>query len=480
MITKLIPTVNRFIPFTLVALCAIAVLVSPYKAFADTAYLVYAGPIGGGNADTVQTVNSVDLWANGDFHNAHGLYIFHLDYADATTIHGNPDWVTGGGATGVPPFTDNNLVTTLSGGNSFYPNVASPGEYVAYWSSGNTANQQSYCFFDWDGSGVNLSHCGTPPGGGGDPCDSGDTRICGFTPENGDVVTGPDVTFTLDAWLASQDLTGNDRIRVFLHNIDQNVLLLGFLSNNDKILLDEKFFNGEDGHFAFSTTTPLADGNYRIEAYIDRQVFFGWFLNPFAGGHQDISKQFIVGSSTFIGNLSQNGFNILNGTLASSTATSSLALVAQCNPLGSYGFNMVNCLAGLFIPDANQVNTTITSMRDGILTRLPWGYFTRFAVILSSTATSSLPSYTVEFAQNTASDTTTLSFDPGDMLAGGGSLVNSIHDPYNNKTLRDIFEPIVQLVVGLMVLFTIVADLTGSHKDSANSPGDVASKRRRS
>lgn len=466
MINKLIPIVNRFIPFTLVLLCAISFIL-PSTAFASTQYYYYSSYAWGGLSleyplttvssvgtasldginDQVARVNSIGTTTTPDIH--------------VTNIH---DYGSSGGPYSIDATADlagqpagNYIIMGKDSGNPYF----------------------GYCFFTWDGSAGDFTHCGTPPATP-DACDSGDTRICGFTPENNSVVTGPDVDFTFDAWLAAADLGPGERIKVRLHNIDQNVLLLGFLSNNDTYIINRTFIPGEDGHYSYSTTTPLADGNYRLEAWIEKTIFFGWIKNPFDSTQdQVISKQFIVGTSTLIGNLTQNGFNILNGTLVGESATSSLALVAQCNPLGAYGFNMVNCLAGLFIPDSAQVSATIQGMRDGILTRLPWGYFTRFATILGSTATTSLPSYTVEFAQNTAGDTTTLAFDPGDMLAGGGALVDSIHDPYNNKTLKDIFEPIVQLVVALLVLFTIVSDLTGSHKDSASSPGDIASKRRR-
>lgn len=320
-----------------------------------------------------------------------------------------------------------------------------------------------------------------PPG---DDCSDGITRLCGFTPENDTVLEATDgfaeVPFTLDAWINSEDVGATKRVKVRLHNIDQNVLLLGFASPGDVYLLNETLGDGEDGHFSFATTTTLASGNYRLEAWIEKTIFFGFLQNPFGDDNdQVISKQFIVGEGTYIGNLSQNGFNILNGEINSRSATSSLALVARCNPLGTYGFDMIDCLSGLFVPDANQLQVITTSARDGILTRMPWGYITRSVVILSGTATSTLPSFTTTFAQNNASDTTTLTFNPGDMLAGGGALLDSIEDPYTGATARTVFEPMIKLAVALMVILTIFADITGSHRHHAESPGEVAARRKR-
>ncbi len=49
------------------------------------------------------------------------------------------------------------------------------------------------------------------------------------------------------------------------------------------------------------------------------------------------------------------------------------------------------------------------------------------------------------------------------MLAGGSVLLDSIDDPIYGKNARDIFTPIIQLVVALAVIFGIIADLTKSH-----------------
>lgn len=312
---------------------------------------------------------------------------------------------------------------------------------------------------------------GVPP----TPCSSGETRLCDFTPEEGDSLpSGDPVVFSVQAYVNDDDIGSLTNVVIKLHNIDQNVLLASFLSPSDIVLLNEDIDSG--GQFNFSTTTFIGDGNYRLEASIRRKFFFDWITVPGSSINQTLSHQFVIGSSTFIGNLTQNGFAILNGQLASSTATSSIALVAQCNPLGD--FNMTNCLSGLFIPDAGQVQTTLAGARDGIITRMPWGYITRFVNIVSATTTSPLPTWEVEVAMNTASDTTTFSFDPGDMLAGAGALLASTTDPHSGLNIRQILEPLVQLAIGIAVIFTIVSDITGSHRHGGESPADDPRRRR--
>ncbi len=117
-------------------------------------------------------------------------------------------------------------------------------------------------------------------------------------------------------------------------------------------------------------------------------------------------------------------------------------------------------------------------MKDGILVRVPWGYATRFITILANPATSTLPTFTTTIQIGAGSDmtpeTTELTFDIGDMVTGGAALLASIEDPNHGKTAREIFEPIIKLVVALSVIITIVMDLMGSHKHAQeNNKGNV-------
>lgn len=514
MIPKTIPTVHRFIPFLFALIC---VSIFPLFAHADVVQPDHSEDtsniwnesimqgLGTGLEGTISAGSGIWFNSPGGSPGAanYSIRAFDTEAAYQECI----DAIDCGSTPGVDGFVGNTNISMsgVSSGIQFRDSSTGFSFNPAYWyvlrvgatnwynpeyalGSATDTYANGYCFVFFDNGAhpscdgvadLNFTFIGVTNGGGGDACESGYTRICGFTPENGEVLTGPDIEFTLKAWIDEQDVSGDRRVRIRLHNIDQNVLLLGFFSNNDIWLLDEKLEEGESGEFNFATTTPLADGNYRIEAWLTRTVFFGWIKNPFDNNaDQVISKQFIVGAPTFIGNLTQNGFNILNGTMASSTATSSLALVAQCSPFADAGFNMVNCLSGLLIPDSNQIQQTIQGARDGILSRLPWGYFTRFAEIMSNTATSTLPSWNVTVALNNADDTTNLAFNPAEMLAGGAALVDTIADPYYGKTARDIFEPMIQLSVAFMVILTLAADITSSHKHDS-SPGDVAARRKK-
>lgn len=536
MLAKVIPIVHRFIPFTFALSCALFFVLIPGKVHAENLFVsptpnttVPAADLNAYHAFSVNSVQDITFLVNGNSPigvtgTVNSFTVLLVD-TPSTSYTNTASWGLEGCS----------VAWTYSSGSwhcsgthttSYGGTISVSGQYYTLTlTSPVTLNSAYYYYVQYrysnqPGGGVYDHTMGTVSGTSGgtcntlyydlnfynsiDPrcstgtltnvyvvlsgsggfvppvgeCESGDTRICAFTPENGTTVTGPNVDFTLEYYVSPSDIGGFidtvSDVTIKLHNIDQNVLLFGFLSDSDIVLYNEVATTS--GKFTFATTTALADGNYRLEASIKRKFFFNWVTVPFNNVNQTISKQFIVGTPSFIGTLTQNGFSILNGVATSSTATSSIALVAQCNPLGS--FDMTNCLFGLFVPDSGQINTVVQGARDGILTRIPWGYFVRTYDILASSSTSTLPTFTATVALNTASDTTEIAIDPGDMFTGGAALLASVHDPYNDKTARDIFEPIVKMTIALLVVLTIYADVTGSHKHHSET-ADIGSRRRR-
>lgn len=336
-----------------------------------------------------------------------------------------------------------------------------------------------HCYIDT----INDRHCTISNFGGGRPgliyfainggsenipldCNTNPTsRILNFLPNDGVLVDNP-VEFGINACINEEDLGIISGINITLHNIDQNVLLLSEFSPSDIYLLREESIE-TPGLFSYSTTTTLGYGNYRIEACIKRSYFFGFIINPLSSINDCQSHQFIVGEPTFIGNISQTIYGETNDFLNGLTATSSAALAATCNPIGG-NFGIRECISFLLIPSAGDLQNTMQTARTGILSRAPWGYVNRVYTIFSNTATSTLPSFTASIqvgAGNTETpEITTITIDPGDMIAGGGALLDSIRDPITDKSPRDVFEPMVQLTIALGVLFTIITDLVSSHR----------------
>ena len=294
------------------------------------------------------------------------------------------------------------------------------------------------------------------------------TRIIDFIPHDSATTTNP-VTFSLDAYVNPSDIGTFQGVDFSIYNLDQNISFTIFdpISSQSKYILAPTSAT-TSGEYFFSTSTILAEGNYMATAKLER-TDLGFLKNPFSSINETQKHMFVVGQPTYEGNMQQQRQREIDALLASSTATTTQASANTCNPLG--GFNAIYCIQFLFTPDSKYLGDQIQSLRDNFLNRVPWGYLTRFAQILSSSATSSLPTYTVVLQEGSASATTSLTFDPGDMLAGGASLLDSIQDPINGKNDKDVFEPMVLLGIALMVLLTIVADITGSHRHQADVKG---------
>lgn len=175
-----------------------------------------------------------------------------------------------------------------------------------------------------------------------------------------------------------------------------------------------------------------------------------------------LSNKTLTSTSTsfIIGELSQT-----ERVVASSTSFLKEVLqdedVASCNPLSGH-FDILRCLALLFVPDKDSITLVLSALHDNLLTLAPWGYLTRFAEIMTNNATSTLPTFTATFLTG-ANATTSLTFDMNDMLAGGSNLLDSIKDPNTGQNAKDIVLPIVQLIVFSGVVFYIVRDITHIH-----------------
>ena len=344
-------------------------------------------------------------------------------------------------------------------GNEYFHGLASDGGAVsqAYGASlaeliGNDAGSPVTYF----GS-VNYSLCDTagvcPLGS---PSVDTTSRIVSFTPEDGATTTSP-VTFTSHFYVSPADV-GTVGMYISLHNIDQNVLLFGLLSPNDIVLFSG--YATTTGDVYYSTTTPIGDGNYRIQAKL-----FNAINNPLGGElnlgvlwgiNKSESHQFIVGQETYIGHISQQSYRELSQAYASTSATSTIANASNCNPLGS--FDTIKCVSFLLIPDANSVAESVAYFKDNTLNHAPWGYFKRVNDIMSATSTVDFPSWTVHPAYYQDPDFY-MSVNPTDMIAGGGALLDAIHDPIYGKNWRDVFTPIIQLIIGLITVVIIFFDI---------------------
>ena len=221
------------------------------------------------------------------------------------------------------------------------------------------------------------------------PPANGISQVTSFSPADGTTTQSTTVTFTYQAYINPNDIG-------FFLGKQMTFYVQGQPVGLGTYFLD-KVQATTSGYFNFSTTTVMSPGNYILNACLEDSELGGLVggfdnLNPWANPCQ--YHQFVVGTSTFIGNLFQNGVTAVQGQLNNIAATSSLAVLSNsCNPFS--GFDIVQCFYALLIPTSSQMQDTMNSFYSDFLTRVPWGYGSVAVADLlgyGTTATTSLSS----------------------------------------------------------------------------------------
>ncbi len=301
------------------------------------------------------------------------------------------------------------------------------------------------------------------------------THIVSFTPPDGFVATTTEATTTVDfnihIYISPNDIGNFLTVKIQYKNIDQNTILNAPCTSIDiagtcspytfDIFKDTATSSGD---FYYASTTVLKRGNYRVEASLSTATqLFGLNLGffTFLGAQNETQDhQFIVGSSTFIGNISQNLYKDLNSFFNTLPATTTEAMAASCNPIGG-SFDVRSCFAFLLIPDAGQLSDAMTNLRKGVFQKMPFGYVTRVVDLLATTSTSSLPilSYTFQSDSPLAGDAIT--FDVSGYMTQAAVISSQMTSNTDHKTVWQIFETPVKLFIYLVLIFAMMRDVTG-------------------
>ena len=229
------------------------------------------------------------------------------------------------------------------------------------------------------------------------------------------------------------------------------------------------------GSSSFATTTTFAFGGKWFATY---QITSPTFLSsiPFIGGYFNPASEAATTTSFVVGALTQLDQAIAIGqTAVASYAVygvnaTNTAVEIYCNPLSTDGkFSIVSCLGILIIPSSSDLLNVWNALYAAVLQRAPWGYLTRFFTIMSSTATTTLPVINIEtpLGRPGSPEYTdgSFHFDPNDMLAGGATLLNTVHTSFGGDLdVQQVFEPFVDLTIALAVLMAIIHDLLGLSK----------------
>jgi len=256
-----------------------------------------------------------------------------------------------------------------------------------------------------------------------------------------------------------------DTIKINLWTRDENSVLsrLVFTYQTD---LYTVHFNGtatSTGFWRYSSTTMLADGNYTVQFSLGNSTLGGLVPNPFGGDTQVLTHQFTVGTSTFLGNLNQTIGQDIEDILQGKTSTSTAVLLSRCKPWSEAGFDVVDCLSGLMIPDKGKMEELFEDFKQGIVYKFPWGYGFRFFALATGATTSTPPvlGFSVpddEFFPPSLRNKA-VSFDPWQALSSTSPLTTA--DGFGQGNLMDTVMPYWNIIIYGMVVFGVSHKVLG-------------------
>jgi len=300
--------------------------------------------------------------------------------------------------------------------------------------------------------------------------DFGTTRIISLDPSQASTTPSGNAVYIHARAFFAEESTFWDTININIWTRDENSVLsrLTFAYQTDLYTIYINQNATTTGLWTFSSTTPLSDGNYTIQFTLSNSTLGGLVPNPFGGDVQTVTHQFTVGTSTFIGQLNQTIGQEIEDILSGKTSTSTAVLLAHCKPWSNAGFDIVDCLSGLLIPDKGKMTELFQDFRAGIVYKFPWGYGFRFFALATASSSSTPPSLVftvpddVYFPESLRSKS--VSLNPWNALSSTSPLTTS--DGFGEGNLLDTVMPYWNIIVYGMVVFGVVHRILGHrHKD---------------
>lgn len=203
------------------------------------------------------------------------------------------------------------------------------------------------------------------------------------------------------------------------------------------------------------TTTGVTVGDYR--------VISPSFLSTISLGL--INPDVLIASSTTFTVVQKTGLDIAlesNGqNLVSALITGTTTLpVLQCDP-NPVTFNLTLCLISVIVPPSPVLKADLEELKSNS----PFGWLYRVVSLMASQATSTLPvlSYTFPVSRGPMSGMT-IEFDTGEYMTRASNFVNNeaMSDVTGDqKSVWEILQPIVDLLIYLVLFFAMFHDLSG-------------------
>lgn len=303
-------------------------------------------------------------------------------------------------------------------------------------------------------------------------CDT--SRIDSVDPVNFQTIATSSLPYDFNVlgYISPGDYRDGARVMIKLdRNTDQQAV--GSSLAFDSAFGNKNYFPVSLGNFSVGTSSDDLDLGARIglyNAYYELQTpkfslfGFSFFYETVVA----TSTRFTIGTTTALDNIQLAQEEYLQGLIDAEggdpLAACHFSLFDSALDL-TLGSSALNCLGGLlhwaFVLPPGVLTSTMTQLKDGFLTRAPWGYFTRVVGAISGTAETELPTVHADIPIPNDDGFISLDFDIDEIITDSAALQDTFETP-DHKTAREILEPIIQLMVGLLVLMFLYNDIVSS------------------
>ncbi len=234
------------------------------------------------------------------------------------------------------------------------------------------------------------------------------------------------------------------------------------------------------GAWTFSTSTDIErQGTYTLITNLKTPYqLFGVTVPFFFNNAVSTSTQFLVATSSQLDILKQaigdayQQAGITNAGIANVTSYCTFSSLSDLFNLSQKN-NLFTCVLGaisvLTVPTASELAGFGANLQNSFLARVPFGYVTRFTVIASTVATSSLPTLAISLPNGFPGAGESFDLTPWNALMGTTSMLSTATSTQSGKTLRQIVEPGWDIFVLACLGLAIVHRVLGFDQESSTS-----------
>ncbi len=288
------------------------------------------------------------------------------------------------------------------------------------------------------------------------------TRIDSVTPSDRETVaTSTAGTISAAGYISSSDFSSGMFVRVRYARASD---ALYAISNIDSLFTTKVFPITAAGYFYFSTTTSLLEtGGFLMDTSIRDTSILNNVLD-FLGFSSLARASILVATSTHFTVATSSDYDLFVQETVHSLETYAPTSSAAC----FQGFSVSGCINYLLVPNFGLLSAELVKFRDGFLSYWPWGYITRFMVIVSGFADRTpLPTFTVPFTffgneggENFAANALYWTIDWQEMADGGKDLLdNELVDIQSGMTFQEEWQGTFEQLLAIIILFIIIFDL---------------------